>query len=157
MNTNNKLLLEWQAPARPDHERNQRWYLVTGLACAVFVAYGLITGAWSMSITFAMIAGLYFLVRNEKHPLHLIRIHDIGIEFDGIFHSWAEWQHFWILHAENYFELHIAPAKGSRQELIIQTGETDPYRVRDALSHYLPQITHQKERLLDAFIRFCKL
>jgi hypothetical protein len=157
MNTNTQPLLSWQAPARINHERSDKWYLISGLVCATFVVYGLLTGAWSMSITFGMIAGLYFYVRNQQHPVHTIRIFEGGIEFDGRYSIWADWQFFWILDGKNYHELHIAPVKGLRTELVILTGEIDPYAVRDVLGHFLPQIAHQRERLLDAIIRFCKL
>jgi hypothetical protein len=157
MDTNTKPALEWQAPVRVDHERSQKWYLVTGLICATFIGYGIFTKAWTLSITFATLGGLYYLTRNERHAPHSIRILDIGIEFDGLLRPWAEWKHFWILRGEGYHELHVTPQKNFRQEILIQTGEVDPYLIRDTIGLYLPQITHQKERLLDAIIRFCKL
>jgi hypothetical protein len=157
MNTNTTLLLEWRAASRPNHVRSDRWYLVAGLLCATFVAYGVLTGSWSMSITFAMIGGLSFLVRHEQHRLHHVRIYETCLEFDGTLHPWSTFESFWILQAEQYFELHLAPVKHSKAEIVVQTGEIDPFRLRDTLIEFLPQNTKQHERLLDAIIRFCKL
>ncbi len=158
MDTNtNPPLLEWTAPAKVVHERSEKWYLVAGLLCAIMIIYGILIGAWSLSICVAMIAGLSFLIRNEGAHVHRIRILDIGIEFDGKPSIWSDWKHFWILRGEGYHELHIESRKPLTPDLVIQTGEIDPYAIRDQLSQYLVQIDHQKEKILDAIIRFCKL
>lgn len=157
MNTNTNILLEWQAQVRPDHVRSERWYLVGGAFCAFMVVYGIFSGAWSTSLVFAFIPALYYLVRNTSHTKHTIRITEMGVEFDGRMWIWAELSEFWILAGPGYHELHIAQAKTSRAELIIQTGDVDPYKVIDVLSPYLTQIADRKERLLDAIIRFCKI
>lgn len=157
MNTHTTPLLEWQAPARPDPVRSERWYVVTGLLCATFIAYGILTRAWALSVSLGMLAGLFFLVRNQKHPLRRIRILETGIEVDGRMRIWAEWENFWILQGDGYYELRMAPKKHASSELIVLTGDIDPYLIRDVLSEFVPQIAHQKERLLDAIIRYCKL
>ncbi|OGJ63312.1 hypothetical protein A3C52_04955 [Candidatus Peribacteria bacterium RIFCSPHIGHO2_02_FULL_51_15] len=157
MNTNTQPLLEWRAPARINHEKSDRWYLVSGIICAIFVVYGILTGAWTMSITFGMIAGLYFYVRNLDHPLHYIRIFEGGIEFDGLYYIWPDFKHFWILDGKTYHELHVEPIKGLRADIVILTDQIDPFELRDVLNQFIPQIAHKRERLLDAIIRFCKL
>ncbi len=157
MNTNTSLILEWQAASRPNHVRSDKWYLVAGLLCATFVAYGILAGEWSMSVTFAMIAGLSYLVRHEQHRVHQVRIYETGFEFDGTLYPWADLQCFWILQAANYHELHLAPAKHTKAEIVVQTGNIDPFLIRDTLALHISQNTKQHEKLLDAIIRFCKL
>ena len=158
MDTNtNPPLLEWKAPAKVGYKRSEKWYLVAGVLCVLMIAYGILTGAWSMSLCIALIAGLSFLVRNESPQIHTIRIHDIGIEFDSKLSVWSDWKHFWILRGDGYHELHIESKKSMEPDLVIQTGTMDPYVVRDQLSQFIVQIDHQKEKILDAIIRFCKL
>ncbi len=157
MNTNTKLLLEWHAASRPDIVRSKNWYVAAGCLCAVIIAYGVLTSAWGLSLTFALLPALYYLIRNQNHRRHHIRIFEIGIQWDGRLTPWAEWKEFWILEGPSYHELHIAPQRSSSADLVIQTAEIDPFLVRDVIGTYLPQIGHQKERLLDALIRFCKL
>jgi hypothetical protein len=157
MNTNNNLILEWQAPIRPDYERSERWYVAAGSVCATMVAYGVLSGTWSMALVFAFLPALYWLARNQSHKTHTIRLTTLGIEFDGKLTVWGEWKEFWILSGPQYHELHIGPNRKSRPDLVIQTGAADPYLVRDILSQFLPQVTDRHERLLDAFIRFCKI
>lgn len=157
MNTNTNLLLEWHATSRPDTVRSDKWYLVAGCLCAVIIAYGVLTSAWGLSLTFGLTPALYYLIRNQGHRKHHIRIFEIGIEWNGHLTPWSDWKHFWILEGPGYHELHIAPRKGSSADLVIHTAEIDPFLVRDLIATFLPQIAHQKERILDALIRFCKL
>jgi len=157
MNTNIDIYLEWQAASHPDHQRSEKWYVGAGSFCAVMVAYGIFSGNISMSIVFAFIPALYWLVRNQTHKKHTIKLTSLGVELDGKLTSWGEWKEFWILTGAGYHELHIAPKKISRSELVIQTAEIDPFLIRDILVEFMPQVGDRKERLLDAFIRFCKL
>ncbi len=158
MHTNTEtILLEWQAPAMVAHERSEKWYVVMGLFCLSMIVYGILSGAWSLSISFAMLAGLFVLIRNQAPSIHHVVLRETGIEFDGRVSIWSDWKHFWILRAEGYHELHIESKKYMVPDLVIQTGTIDPYRVRDVLGQYIPQIDTKKEKILDAIIRFCKL
>ena len=158
MQTNtHKILLAWKAPEKVAHTRSERWYVTGSCIAATMIVYGILSGAWSMSISFALLAGLVFLVRNETPSVHEIKLLDIGIEFNGRLHAWSEWKQFWILQGTDYHELHIETKKRLNPDLIIQTGDVDPYQLRDLLSEYIPQTDEQKERILDAIIRFCKL
>ena len=158
MQTNTqRVLLEWQAPSKLTHERSPRWYVGMSIASATIIAYGILSDAWSLSLTIALLAGLFFLIRNEEHKAHTIRILDIGIQFDEKMHIWSECTHFWILQGTNYHELHIERKRRLSGDIVIQTADIDPYVIRDLLSKYIPQIAHQKEKILDAIIRYCKL
>ncbi len=157
MQTNTHVLLEWQAVSKINHERSPQWYLITGILCIVVIVYGIVTGAWGMSLVCALLAGLFFLVRNEAQVIHSIRILETGIEFDGKMFMWSDWKHFWILQGQSYHELHIETNRRFSADIVIQTGELDPYVIRDLLSQFIPQIAHKKEKILDAIIRFCKL
>ena len=158
MHTNTEpILLEWKAPAKIAHERSEKWYLVMGLGCALMIVYGILSGAWSLSISFAMLAGLFFLIRNEKPHIHTIAVRETGIELDGRFSVWSDWKYFWILRADDYFELHIESKKYLTPDIVIQTGKIDPYALRDLLGQYILQTDTKKEKILDAIIRFCKL
>ncbi len=157
MNTNTQPLLAWQAPTRTKPERSERWYLVGGVCLSTMITYGILTGSWMMSLTFALIGGLYVLTREEEHHDHKISLLDVGIEYDGHFYSYADFGEFWILKAPTYYELHISSVKSWRPDIVLQTADIDPYVIQEILGQYLPQVGHKKEKLLDAFIRFCKL
>ena len=150
-------LLEWQAPSRTTHERSHRWYVGASIVTMGFIVYGILTGAWTFSITIAILAGLFFLIRNEKHPVHSVRISEIGIDFDGVLHGWNEFKDFWMLASPDHCELHIENTRSHKADLIVFTGDMNPLVIRDTLLHFLPQNPNKREKLLDAIIRFCKL
>jgi hypothetical protein len=156
MNTN-ITLLEWQAPARLDHDRSERWYVVAGLLCATLIVYSVLTGAWSLAVTFGMLGGLAYITRNVKHKIHAIKILPTGIDVDGHLTIWSEWKHFWILQGDGYFELHVEPKSSLRPDLVLLTGDTDPFLLRDALGAFIPQIAHKREKIIDAITRYCKI
>lgn len=150
-------LLQWHAPQRQTHARSEKWYLIGGVITSLFIGYGILTGAWSLSIVFGTIAGLYFLLRSERHRDHTLTIYDTGVEFDGALRKWADCREFWILEGAGYHELHIASARKWTQDIVIQTGDTDPYLLRDLLGQYIPQTVENHEKFVDWLIRSCKL
>lgn len=158
MHTNTEpILLEWKAPKKIAHERSETWYIIMAVGCGTMIVYGILTSAWSLSICFGMLAGLFFLIRNEDPQVYSIVLKETGIEYDGRHRIWSDWKQFWILRGEDYHELHIESKRHLVPDLVIQTGDIDPYVIRDALAKYIPQIDTKKEKVLDAIIRFCKL
>src|SRR5688572_24816113 len=97
METHTNILLEWQAASRPDHVRSEKWYVGAGALCAVMIAYGIFTGAWALSLIFAFIPALYYMLRNQGHKKHCLRVRKTGLEFDERIYSWGELKEFWIL------------------------------------------------------------
>ena len=150
-------LLEWQAPSKITHERSHSWYVWASIVTLGMIAYGILTAAWTFSVTIAILAGLFFLIRNEPHPIHTIRILPLGIEFDGTLHPWNDWKDFWMLASPDHCELHVESKKHLKPNLIIHTGPMNPLLIRDTMSEYLQQNPVKKEKLLDAIIRFCKI
>ncbi len=156
-NTHPLPILEWQAPIKVRHERTEKWYVVTAVCCALMIVYGILSGAWTMSLVFGMLAGLFYLTHKQNPHLHTISILDTGVFFGGRLYIWSECKQFWILRAETYHELHIEMKRSLVPDIVIQTGTMDPYVVRDTLAEFITPIEHRKEKILDAIIRFCKL
>ena len=157
MQTHTPSLLEWQAPTKIDYQKSKTWYLWAGMFCVLMIVYGVLTSAWSLTIVFALCPGLYFLVRNQPHPTHVIRIYENGVEWDGQLIPWVEFKEFWILRGKDYHELHLGGAKTFRRDLVILTGSTDPILIRDTLCNFLPQTANHRERVMDALARHLKL
>lgn len=158
MHTNlQQALLEWQAPSRISHDRGPGWYVAASVVTLGLIVYGVLSGSWLFAITIGILAGLFYLVRNEAHPIHTVRILELGLEFDGKLHPWNEWKEFWMLSGPKHCEVHLEFRKGFRPNLVVHTATMDPLVVRDVLAHFLPQNPNKRERLLDTIIRICKL
>jgi hypothetical protein len=150
-------LLEWMAPSHHDHQRSHRWYVIAACITLGVAAYGIIIGAWSLTLVILLIAGMYFLTRGHPSALKYIRIERDGFQFQETFTPWNECKEFWIVRTPEYSELHIVRLKGIPRETVIQTGPIDPTVIRATVSQFLTLKGDQRERLLDLLLRLCKL
>jgi len=157
MDTHTTPKLSWKAKSQVDHNRGGTWYIISGIFFGFMVMYGIVFGEYTVAVVFLLIPGVFYLVRNEAHREHEVRILEEGCEFDGVLTPWNQLKEFWILKGPGYYELHITPINNFSRDTIVQTGEIDPLTVRDTLLQFLPQATGKREKILDAIIRFCKL
>ncbi|MDB4978686.1 MAG: hypothetical protein JWM56_872 [Candidatus Peribacteria bacterium] len=120
-------------------------------------AYGILSGNWSFALVILLLGAVYYLTRNAPAVMGEITVTDYGFQLNDVFTAWNDCQDFWLIATPDYMELHILRKKGWNREAVIQTGDVDPQLIRQALSELLPERSNMKEKLLDAFIRICKL
>lgn len=149
--------LQWSAPVRAAHERSTRWYLICGGVVCAIAAYGLLAGAWSVALVAVLCGAMYFLVRSHQFPDSTMTITERGAKLDDTFMPWTESRGFWIMITPEYGELHVVPNQTRTKELVIQTGAQDLVLLRETLQRHIPALSDKQERLVDAFIRICKL
>lgn len=123
----------------------------------LIAAYGVLSGAWTLTIVALLLGGVYFLVRREKTPLKAVRIEQDGVQYEEIFLPWTQCKDFWLITTPAYTELHVARSGRLRSEISVQIGDIDPTTLRSTLSRFLPMRGDQRERMLDFIIRICKL
>ena len=157
MQTQTQPVLHWRAPSKITHARSDQWYTISGVIAGTLIMYGIIIHAWTLSFTVGLLAGLYAITRDEAHPDHEISISEIGVTFDNKLYVWGDLKEFWILKGPTFYELHIQPEGIGAKEIMILTGEVDPFIVRDALGAHITQNGRKRERILDNIIRICKL
>lgn len=152
-----QILMNWQAPVHPTFDRGKQWYVVGGgivIACAL---YGIFTGAWSFVIVILLCAAMYVLVRGHQFPTEKAVISNKGVDIAGSFMRWDDVEGFWLMKTPTYTELHVTPRNTRQRELVIQTGDLQIETVRRTMAEHTTELTEKSERLLDAFIRICKL
>lgn len=147
----------WTALSSPHHERSKRWYTIAGTVAGLIALYGIVTGGWTLSVLILLIAGAYYMIRNAKSVMHRIRLEQEGFLFDDVYTAWRDCAEFWIVKTPLWNELHILRQKGSPKEVIIQTPGIDTHEIVASLSRVLKFNADRTERLLDLFIRICKL
>ncbi len=141
----------------PHIERSPRWYLIGGSIVLLTAVYGILTGAWTLSLVILLIAGMYTLLRNAPPPVGHISISPQGFTFNDAFTSWIDCESFWLLQGPGYIELHILKKRRWHAEVVIQIGPINPQSLRGLLGQLLTEHSDQRERLLDTIIRICKL
>ncbi len=152
-----QVLLSWTAPSHHNFSRSARWYVVSGVLVIAVAAYGILTGAWSVTLVSLLLGGVYFLTRREPTPLKEIRIETDGVQFQDSFTPWGQCKDFWLVTTPLYTELHIVRTGATKADIRIQTADIDPLVIRSTVSQFLAMRPDQHEHLFDAFIRLCKL
>ena len=147
----------WSAPSHHNHERSARWYLIGGCLILAIAIYGIIIGAWTVTIVSLLVGGTYFLTRREETPVKTIRIEREGVTFQDDFTPWGQCKEFWVVQTPLFNELHILRDARVRREIRLQTATIDVTLLRSILSQFLPMRTDQREHIVDVLIRLCKL
>ncbi|NOS67014.1 MAG: hypothetical protein HOO67_01455 [Candidatus Peribacteraceae bacterium] len=150
-------ILAWTAYSHHNHERSAHWYLFGGVFVLAIAVYGIVTGAWTLTLVSLLLGGVYFLTRREMTPLKEIRIFADGIDFNGSFTAWDQCKDFWIVTTPLFTELHVTRKGAIKSNILIQTADIDPTLIRSTLSQFLPMRPDQREHMFDAIIRLCKL
>lgn len=154
--TTEQVLLTWKASLRPHIERSKQWYMIAGGALLAIAGYSVIIGSWSVALVAILCGAMYFLVRDHKLPEATATITEKGMQVNANFINWNDAKGYWFLLAPDRTELHVVP-KTPRADVIIQAEGVDMAALRKTLGTFIPELTDQRERLLDAFIRICKL
>ena len=149
-------LLSWRAPDIHHHKRSPRWYAIGGACVLLGATYGILTGAWTLSVVVILIGGMYFLIRNASPELKHIEITEQGVIFDNVFTNWNDCISFWIIQNPDFTELHIH-RENKEKDIVIQTGNVDPLLIRQTLSNFLQEESDRAEGTLDTITRMLKL
>lgn len=154
--TQKEPIVAWQAPSSAHHIRSDRWYTVGGIVVVLMAVYGIVTGAWTFSVVIMLCGAMYVLLRNHVPPLRSIEIYEHGVRYEDAFMRWEDITGFWFIHAHDFTELHLEK-KTDNREIVIHVRGIELESLRTLLSHFTPELTEKKERLLDVFTRLCKL
>ena len=152
-----QVLIAWSAPSHYNHERSNRWYAIGGTIVLIVAGYGILSGAWTVTLVSLLLGGVYYLVRREPMPVRTIQIEIDGVQFDDSFTPWSDCRDFWLVTTPLCTELRITRTLKLRGDIRIQTGQIDPTLIRTTVSQFIPLRADQQEHILDAIIRLCKL
>ena len=152
-----RVLMEWIVPAYLKVDKSIGWYIAMGLVVLFFVIYGLFFSdryGWIVSITFLILAGVYYLSDLKPAPLVRVSITELGIRFGARFYSYDQIKTFWIINTDDVRKIHLSLYKGaSRQTEIIVPIEINMAHVRDYLKTHIREEEGRKESFSDQLIR----
>lgn len=151
-----KIMMEWVTLAYRQTEKSFSWYAVMGLIVLVFVIYNLFADkyGWIVSITFLIMAGVYYLSELKKAPTVLVSISDHGVRFGARYFAYNEIKSFWIYTEENVRNLHLTLYKGGDRDIgIMIDDEINIAKLREYLLSQIPEEEGRKETFSDHLIR----
>lgn len=150
-------IMEWVTPAYAQTEKSMGWYIMMGLIVLIFVVYGLFfsdENGWIVSVTFLILAGVYYLSELRPSPLVQVGISELGIRFGSRFYSYDQIKAFWIINSAEMRKLHLITYKGVSREIDIFIPEDiNIALLRDYLRLHIHEEEGRKERFSDQLIR----
>ncbi|MFH0770678.1 MAG: hypothetical protein V1926_04865 [Candidatus Peregrinibacteria bacterium] len=150
-------ILQWTAPIRSAPKRTKLWYVVMSIVFLLMLIFSVYTSAWTFTVVLILGTITYALVHRAGPVEKTIAILQEGVLFERDFTPWQQCTAFWILKYREHIELHIERKNRLKGDIQIQTGDRDPFRIREVLSAFLTEDFDRHENILDAFIRICKL
>lgn len=151
------VLIGWKALEYQRYERDLPYYLVAGLILLVIIGYAVYSQDWFMLTILVLITGLLVWYQRKEPQEKTYRITQLGIYDDDRFYQYNEIFSYWFLVEKNYRTLNIIFAKKFLPQLTILLGDTDPVKVRDVLSKYIPEENTRTENILDRLLRIFRL
>ena len=154
--TNPRIFMQWATLAYPQREKSKAWYVFMGLIVLAFVIYGLFADeySWIVSVTFLILAGVYYLSDMKTSPAILISISDHGIRFGSRYFPYSQIKSFWIITEDDIRNLHISLYKGVNREISIMIDENiNIAKLREYLQLQIPEEEGKKMSFSDHIIR----
>jgi len=151
-----EVIMEWITTAYRQTEKSKAWYAMMGVLVLIFVIYGLFSDSygWIVSITFLLLAGVYYLTEMKPVPTVKVTVSDHGIRFGGRYFTFNEIKSFWIITDEGVRNLHLSFYKGAQREVVIMIAPTaNVAKLRDYLLQQIPEEEGKKDRFSDQLIR----
>lgn len=151
------ILLTWQAPITPFHERTKTWYIVSSIVLLAALSYAVYASSWPLVVVLVLIGFMYFQLHGEKPRDQTFVISDRGVQLEQREMPWEEMEGWWLLSTPHYTELHVVPLIAKNGEMIIQTGTQDIEKIQKVLQEHAKELTEKRERFVDMLIRISKL
>jgi hypothetical protein len=149
-----KNVFEWQARAYPSYQKSKAWYAFMMFLILMLVLYDLWTGGWIMSLTFLLLAGVYYFFELKPSPMFFVVVNDEGITFGKKPYLYQDLESFWMLQVEGLRSLVLKLRKGVPREVSIPIPlEMDLPKLRSYLLLHLTEETGKKEAFTDQVIR----
>jgi hypothetical protein len=148
------VFVEWLTPAYRQTEKSKAWYAIMGIVLFLFILYDLMTGGWVVSITFLILAGVYYMSESKRAPVVKVTISDHGIRFGAQYFQYDQLKSFWILSLPEEKILYLTTYKGvNRQIAILMPEEVNIAKLREYLQLQATEEQGKKESFSDQLIR----
>ena len=145
-------VLEWSALEHEERERGPYWFLGPGIVALSLVIFATFAHSYFF-IAFVVLAYAVLLAYAHRPPREItFRIASNGFWAGTAHHPYSGLKSFWIFSAPDHKELSLETTHLLSPYLRIPLGDTDPNRVGQAISRYVPEEEH-KEFISDAIAR----
>ncbi|MDF2378886.1 MAG: hypothetical protein P1V18_01515 [Candidatus Gracilibacteria bacterium] len=156
-NSPHKIFMDWVCPAYLQPEKGIGWYIMMGLIVLGFVIYGMMSTSgqygWIVSITFLLMAGVYYLSQMTTPPIVKVEVTDHGIRFGAKFYNYGNIKSFWVIDNDDIKTLNFVTSKGSSRITILIPIEMNRAELKAYLVNFIVEEEGKEESFSDQLIR----
>ena len=156
-NTKESVLLAWKALEYQDYSYDWKYYGVFALALLAVLGYSIYAQDWFVLAIAVILAGFMFWYQRKKPVERTYRLTQLGMYIDHRFYPYHDIYSYWLQLNTSYRSLNIIFAKKYIPQMTILFGETDPMKIRQVLSKYIPEEDSHTENMQDRLMRWFRL
>ena len=144
-----KIYFSWQAEEFQKTEKSPAWFFILTAAGLIFFVLALIIKNYLLALIIAVSVFLIYS-QSQKNPRQItFEISEKGVNFDGKFLEWEDFESFWIFENHSPVLLGLNYKKSWRPKIIIPLKENlKTEEIKNVLERFLLQ-KEQKESLAD--------
>lgn len=126
-------------------------------ATLIVSAFFVLTGQYLIAII-VVLGGLTIYQLAHQEPAVLpVNFSAKGIKYKGRYYDFSQLKSFWIIENEAHNRLHLQPVGRLTASIAIPMAGENIEKVRDFLSHYLPEQREVEEDLADRINRWLRI
>ncbi len=153
-----KAIISWEAPEYIQHEKDWKWFVAAGIACAGLMIYAIFVENWTLVVALVVLAAVYvwqhFLV-----PRHVkVIISNVGIKIGDKEYPYQNIKSFWIIYRPKHVTtLNLRSNSRLLPDISIDLNGQNPTEIREYLCSQIHEEEGKEESFTDLFIRITKL
>lgn len=146
-------LASWKFLEYDEHQRGKTWYVFFFLIGGITVIYALLTFNFLFLFIVLIAWTMLFISTRRKPKKYQITVTEDGLEIGEKFHSYDDFQKFWIIYKPPQSKFLYLDFKTSwKPNLVIPLEQINPLKIREALLPYLEEDAAKEDEDLNETI-----
>lgn len=157
-NAYNQAIYAWQAPLYVNKRKPFWWYIVAAAVVIGLVVYGLVSGAWTLSMAIVLFVGVYYYFSNQEVPVVDIVLSEAGVRVGGKVYPYSMFRTFWVdYHPPVIQELHLIPNNNYKYELTLNLQGQNPAPIKAVLQQFMPEWADRQKTVTESLVHLIGL
>ena len=155
VNTADKPVFVWSAPAFVQYSKNSQWFLIVSLIAIALAGLFVYLQNWTaVGVVVAAALALILQARAKPKDVDCALFRD-GFVIDDKAYRYDDLKSFWIVFSDHPFA-RFAPARRFSASINMPIAEEDPEQIRLFLAKYLPEDEDKGEDITDTVQRWLR-
>jgi hypothetical protein len=150
-------IISWKAPEFARYKKGGWWFPVQAIVTVALTLLFILTNQYLVAIIVVLGAYVIYRLAHQEPEILSVNFSTQGITFKSKYYPFRQLKTFWIIDTGETYRLHLQPIERLGFPVIIPLIAEDVEKVRDFLSHYLPETHNAEEDLADRINRILRI